>query len=88
KEIENDNNKLRENIKHLEERRQILKDENNALATKDPTLDKEQTENAKQTIEQNKAELTDLSKQIREDENRINVNDENIQRISNELNKR
>lgn len=88
KEIENDNNKLRENIKHLEERRQILKDENNALATKDPTLDKEQTENAKQTIEQSKAELTDLSKQIREDENRINVNDENIQRISNELNKR
>ncbi|EJG5111142.1 hypothetical protein NAC57_000719 [Staphylococcus pseudintermedius] len=88
KEIEADNNKLRENIKHLEERRQILRDENNALATKDPTLSKEQIENAKQTIEQNKTELTDLSKQISEDENKINVNDENKQRISNELNKR
>lgn len=88
KEIEADNKKLRESIKHLEERKQILRDENNALATKDPTLSKEQIENAKQTIEQNKTELTDLSKQIRENENRINVNDENIQRISNELNKR
>lgn len=88
KEIEADNKKLRESIKHLEERKQILRDENNALATKDPTLSKEQIENAKQTIEQNKTELTDLSKKISEDENKINVNDENKQRISNELNKR
>ncbi|HEC2211534.1 TPA: hypothetical protein R1943_000668 [Staphylococcus delphini] len=88
KEIEADNNKLRENIKHLEERRQILRDENNALATKDPTLSKEQIENAKQTIEQNKTELTDLSKQIRENENKFKVNLENKQRILTELNKK
>ncbi|EJY3773223.1 hypothetical protein OGC52_001786 [Staphylococcus pseudintermedius] len=88
KEIEADNKKLRESIKHLEERKQILRDENNALATKDPTLSKEQIENAKQTIEQNKTELTDLSKQIRENENKFKVNLENKQRILTELNKK
>ncbi|EGQ3232843.1 hypothetical protein [Staphylococcus pseudintermedius] len=88
KEIEADNKKLRESIKHLEERKQILRDENNALATKDPTLSKEQIENAKQTIEQNKTELTDLSKQIRENENNFKVNLENKQRILTELNKK
>ncbi|MDF0129990.1 hypothetical protein O0K43_01340 [Staphylococcus pseudintermedius] len=88
KEIEADNKKLRESIKHLEERKQILRDENNALATKDPTLSKEQIENAKQTIEQNKTELTDLSKQIRENENKFKVNLENKQRILTDLNKK